>query len=150
MRIVESVDVGDVLHLWDEWLGIARGSEFGVELDPDVLKTNMIQMIDTGGVLLLAIDDDDKTVGFFAVSPIQSAFSRQMIAAETMWYASENKKHVGVKLLAAAIEWAKLNGCDHLMLAASRLASGMHDAVCKFCEKIGAKQFETVYLLEIK
>ena len=150
MRIVETKDIATVRSLFDAWLRIAHGEEFGLDIDKDVTDTNLQTLLSNGGVLLVAHDDEtDEAVGFFAISPMASAFGSQMIAAETMWFALPNQQKAGVELFKAACDWAVANDCTHLMICASRLASDLHDKVCGFCERAGAKKFETVYLMEV-
>ena len=148
MKIVETKDITTIRPLYDAWLEIAHGEEFGIDLDPVVADTNMQTMLQAGGVLLVAYDEEDP-VGFFALSPMPSAFGKQSMAMETMWFALPNAHKAGPALFKVARQWAKANNCSHLMISGSRLASEMHDKVCHFCERIGAKQFETIYLLEI-
>jgi len=148
MKIVETKDITTIRPLYDAWLAIANGEEFGLDLDPVVADTNAQTIIESGGSLLVAYDEDDSPVGFFALSPMPSAFGRQLLAVETMWFALPNAQKAGLALLKEARLWAEENGCSHLMISGSRLASDLHDKVCSFCERIGAKQFETVYLME--
>ena len=150
MRIVESKDVADIRSLAKEWLKIANGEEFSMDLYYDIAAENMASLIKSGGTILLAYEDDeDIPVGFFALSPMQSFFGRQLIAMETMWFCLPNAHRAGPALLRAAKKWAVENGCSHLMVSGSRLASDLHDKVCHFCERSGGKQFETVYLMEV-
>ena len=150
MRIVESKDANDIRMLAEEWLKIANGQEFNLDLDYDVSIDNLAVVLQSGGTILLAYEDDeDIPVGFFALSPMQSFFGKQLIAMETMWFCLPNAHRAGPALLRAAKEWAIEKGCSHLMISGSKLASDMHDKVCHFCERSGGKQFETVYLIEV-
>ena len=149
MRIVESKDAAEIRPLYDAWLSISKGVEFGLDIDVDFTDENLQKILVTGGSLLVAYDDEDKPVGFFAISPIQSFFGRQMIAMEAMWFCLPNAHRAGPALLKEARQWSKEHGCSHLMISGSRLASDMHDSVCHFCERVGGKHFETVYLMEV-
>ena len=148
MKIVETKDITTIRPLYDAWLAIAHGEEFGLDIDPDVADANMQALCGTGGILLVAYEEEDP-VGFFAMSPMASAFGNQTMAMETMWFALPNTHRAGPALLKAAYQWAKENKCSHLMISGSRLASELHDKVCRFCEKVGARQFETIYLMEV-
>ena len=150
MKIVETKHVSVIRPLYDAWLEIANGEEFGLDLDPAVTDDTMRTLLESGGILLVAYDDNDIPVGFFAVSPMPSAFGKQIMAAETMWFALPSAPRAGFALFKAAKKWAAENNCSHLMVSGSRLASELHDKVWHFCERLGAKHFETVYLLEIK
>ena len=149
MRIVETKDVEAIRPLYDAWLSIANGEKFGITIDPVVADANMQTLCCAGGSLLVAYDEDDMPVGFFALSPMPSGFGDQIIATETMWFALPNMHGVGPALFEAACAWTKANGCSHLMTTASKLASDLHDKVGRFCLHAGSKHFETIYLLEI-
>ena len=112
MRIVESTDVETIRPLYDEWLKIANGAEWGVELDPDVTSANMQKLVEADGVLLVAYEDDQPT-GFFAISKIPSTFGKQWIAVEAMWFALPNAHMAGPSLLKAAQRWTASHGCCH-------------------------------------
>ena len=149
MRIIDTQDVETIRPLYAEWMKIANGAEFGLDIDIEYAEANLQAVLKVGGSLLVAYDDTNSPVGFFAVSPMPSFFGKQMTAMELMWFCLPNAHRAGPALLKAAKKWAVEHNCSHLMLAGSRLASDMHDAVCHFCEKVGAKHFETIYLLEI-
>ncbi len=148
MRIIETKDVMAIRPLYDDWAAIANGQKFGLDIDIEYADANLQKLLLAGGTLLVAYDAD-QPVGFFSISPMQSFFGRQTFAMETMWFALPSSPRAGLLLFKEAIKWTESHGCSHLMLSGSWLASGMHDAVCRFCEKVGAVQFETVYLLKI-
>jgi hypothetical protein len=148
MKIVETQDVTTIRPLYDAWLAIANGEEFGIDIDPAVAEVNMQTLCEAGGTLLVAYDED-APVGFFALSPMPSAIGNQTMAVETMWFVLPNSHLIGPALFDAARERARDKGHSHLMVTASRLASDLHDKVGRFCMQAGSKHFETVYLLEI-
>ena len=53
-------------------------------------------------------------------------------------------------MIDAAQAWARAHGCSHLLFNASRLASGLHDDVCRVYEHKGMKPFETTYIVGIE
>ena len=149
MRILETKDINTIRPLYDAWASIAHGDDFGLDIDLEVADANMQKLLSLEGALLVAYGDDDKVEGFFALCPMPSFFGKQTIAMETMWFALPNAHRAGPALFKAARKWTKENGCSHLMVSGSKLASDLHDKVCLFCERAGANWFETVYLLEI-
>ena len=46
--------------------------------------------------------------------------------------------------------WAKENGCSHIIMTASNLASEMYDKVCNLYQRMGMELFETSFIQEIK
>jgi hypothetical protein len=100
------------------------------------------------GALLLAYDGVE-LVGFFSVFAAKSSVSEQGIAVETFWFARPNRKMAGPVLFRAAKDWAQNHGCTHLIVSGSRLASDLHDKVCKFCEAVGMQPFETSYIVRL-
>ena len=154
MKIIETKDVTTIRPLHAPWMQMMNGKEFGIMVDPGVAEERLRSILESGeGTILVAykLDDDaeDVPVGFFAVISVPSFFGEQKIALELLWFALPNAMTAGPRLLKAAMRWTEEHGCSHLMLSGSRLSSDMHDKVCEFCEKVGAKPFETVYLLRV-
>lgn len=146
VRIDESKDVTKVRTLLGQWEKICHGSQFGLAVSVAGVERDLQARLDLGdGVLLIAYDGIEP-VGFFAVFKGKSSLSDQTLAVETFWFALPNRKLAGPALFHAAKAWAKSHGCTHLVVSASRLASDLHDKVCSFCEKVGMKPFETVYI----
>lgn len=149
MRIDESQNATLVRPLLERWSEICRGAEFGLDFSVDGVERDLQARLDLGdGTLILAYDGIE-LVGFFAVFKTKSSLSEQPIAVETFWFAVPNHKLAGPALFHNARLWAKNHGCTHLVVSGSRLASGLHDKVCSFCERVGMKPFETVYIGEV-
>jgi len=148
LRIVETKDMAAIRPLYDAWLSIANGEEFGLDIDSDVADVNGQTLCSAGGTLLVAYDKQDP-VGFFALSPVPSAVSKQTVVVCTFWFALPNANLVGPRLIEAAKDWTARNGYSHLLLSGSKIASDSHDKICRYCERVGAKHFETIYLLEV-
>ncbi len=149
MRIEESQDVALLHPLLRHWEKICHGDAFGLEVTVAGVEQDLQARLDLGNGTLLLAWDGIELVGFFAVSAVKSPLSGQQIAVETFWFALPNKKMAGPALFRAAQQWAKVHGCTHLIVSASRLASGLHDKVCSFCEKVGMKPFETAFICEV-
>ncbi|MCP5006526.1 MAG: hypothetical protein GY941_21690 [Planctomycetes bacterium] len=148
MRIAETKDVTIVRPLRDAWMQIANGQEFGLEINAEVFESKLRVML-KDGTLLVAYDESDKPIGFFAVTVVESSLSYQKIATELYWFALPSVCGAGPRLYEAARQWAADNDCVRLMICASRLGSDLHDKVCNFCERQGGSVFETVYMMEV-
>ena len=147
MKIVESINIYDVRPLFQDWIEQSRGDEFGLIMCLDDLDESLQQLVHQGGVLLIAYDQDSP-VGWLALSQVPSFSGPQMIAYVTFWYSSNRSKLAGPRLMDAAKNWAVSHDCSHLFVGASRLASNSHDSICRYMERTGAKQFETIYIWE--
>ena len=62
MRIVETKDVTEIRPLYDAWLLIANGDEFGLDIDIKFAESNMQKMLSADGSLLVAYDDGGEPV----------------------------------------------------------------------------------------
>jgi GNAT superfamily N-acetyltransferase len=98
---------------------------------------------------VLVLMDGDEPVGLLGIFATNSFLGRQLMALEKYWYVMRSKRLAGYMLINAAQEWAKEHRCSHLIMSASRLASGMHDKVCKFYRSRGFKDFETSFIIEV-
>ena len=148
MRIEYSDNVEDVRPLLEHWEKVCRADEFGLTATIDDVMADLQQWLhNMPGTLICAYDDD--VVGFLAVFAVKSTCGSDTIALEKYWYADPNFKLVGPRLFLEAKNWTVLNGCSHLLVAASNLSSDHHDNVVKFCERQGMKLFETSYICEV-
>ena len=171
MRIDESQDASLLRPLLERWLKICHGSklssipvdklvfddyglmdeddEFGLTVSVEGVEQDLQARLDLGDGTLLLAWDGVEPVGFFAVFKVKSSLSDQFVAIETFWFAVPNHQLAGPALFHRAKLWAKDNGCTHLIVSASRLASDLHDKVASFCERVGMKPFETVFISEV-
>jgi hypothetical protein len=74
----------------------------------------------------------------------------QKLAVEKYWYVEKQYRIGGIQLLKQGYIWAKENGCSHIIMTASNLASGMYDKICNLYQRMGMELFETSYIQEIK
>lgn len=145
MKIEQTQDVEKIRGIAAKWSAECNGSVFGLTVDTDeALRDLAIWLDHAPGTLLLAYDGAELT-GFFAVFAVKNFLGREMLALEKYWYCLPNKVRAGPALFEAAVLWSKQNGCSHLIVSASNLASDLHDKVCKFCERMGMQVFETAY-----
>jgi GNAT superfamily N-acetyltransferase len=149
MRIERSHDVGKVRALCERWQSECNGEAFGLIVRADDALSELDRWLDGAtGTLLLAYDGTE-LVGFFAVFAVDSFLGNQTVALEKYWYALPNRVKAGPALFRAAKQWAGENGCSHLLVSASNLASDSHDKVSRFCEGMGMKKFETSYIEQV-
>jgi hypothetical protein len=151
VRVEQTQDVERLRGFFDVWTQTAHGDEFGIDIDTDSILAQIDMRLTFGkGVILIAIDSNDNPAGFFVVETYASGLGgKQTFAGESFWFALPNRVMAGPYLAKAAKKWAKENGCSHLTISGSRLASDLHDKVCNFCERMDMKPIETVYITEV-
>jgi hypothetical protein len=148
MRIEQISDVEQLRSLGQCWMLEQNGDDFGLDIDLETIMADLDRWIQAEGTIFIAYDGV-QPVGFFAVFAVPSFLGKQKIAIERYWFAIPGFSVAGPRLYCEAVRWAKENNCSHLIINASRLASAMHDKVCLFLEKNGAKPFETSFILEL-
>jgi len=135
----------------EDWANTASDNEFGVDVDADSHLSDLRGLIcgSTSGLIVLL--KENQPVGYIGLKVMQNPIGHQLIANEHYWYVLPEYRGMGsMKMLKAAMLWAKLHNCSHIILNASRLASEMHDKVCLLYDKLGMKLFETSYIKEIE
>lgn len=152
IKIATSIDdIEDLMPVALEWKKTCNGSQFGIDLLPVVHFADLASLVERDDAdLFLLLNEKNKVIGYMGITSFNSPLGDQKIVQEHYWYVSGNNRGHGTMLLIrAAKEWAKEHGCSHIIFNASNLASGMHDKLCKFYERIGFKKFETSYIKEI-
>lgn len=154
MRIVQTNDVSVIEPLAKKWHDVSNAVAFGLKvIMEDVLNDLDVWLESYPGTIIVAMEDPEYDppfpVGFFAVFAVKSFLSNDLVALEKYWFSDPESHKAGVYLYKAALKWAADNGCTHLILSASNLASDQHDKVCKFCEAFGMNKFETSYIVKV-
>jgi hypothetical protein len=147
IRIEYTTDAECLREIGSRWLASSNADYFGLHTSMDVILADMQSFLDVGSGAVILAKDEKGIVGFFAVAQVQSILGNQAVAIEKYWY-SENKIS-GVRLFHEGLSWARKQGCSHLIVAASNLASDQHDQVCLFCQREGMRLFETAYIREL-
>ena len=153
MKVVICKDnIEQLRPLAEKWLAECNASAFGLKAEVNKHLDNMwnftVGMPDCD--LLLLINDKEQVVGYMGLIIFISPLSDQKIANEHCYYVRpESRGAGGLRLLIEARKWAKSNGCSHLIMNASNLASDMHDKVCKLYQKMNMRKFETSYIAEV-
>lgn len=130
------------------WLA-DHGEDFGLDVDIDSVAIHLKGILKAGGVILAAIRNQE-VVGFLPLMRIPSYMGRNDIALEQFWYVIPEHTGVGYALLRRAKIWAQAQGCSHLIMTASNMASEMHDEVCRFYERTGFRKLETNYICDLR
>lgn len=133
-----------------EWRRTCCGEAFGLEVDVDTHLAELNELIVSEGKDLLLLSDGETVVGYMGICKFRNPLGQQFIANEQYWYVLEGRRGKGsVLLLHAGRTWAKEHGCTHLLMNASKLASKLHDSVCRLYERMGMLRFETSFIQEI-
>lgn len=136
--------------LIERWAREANGAAFGLSIDVDRVLLDLQAMIDgqASDVLILVVDG--VIAGLMGLHAFESPTGPQMIANEHYWYVAQEKRGRGsLEMIDAAKAWARAKGCTHMLFNASRLASDLHDDVCRVYEHKGMKPFETTFIARI-
>ncbi len=151
MRVVEATNIDCMKHVALEWKETCNANDLGVTMDPEVYFKKLSTLIDRDdAALFLLLSPMNTVIGYVGVESFYSPLDNQKIANEHHFYILEANRGTGaMRLVHAVQEWAKENGCTHIVMTASNLASGLHDKVCKFYEAIGMSKFETSFICQL-
>lgn len=152
MKVVKAKteDLESLKNIAYEWRDSCKAKEYGIELDSEEYFNKLSNLIKRDDSDLLLLMKKNEVVGYMGLIYFQSPLGKQLFTNEHFWYvAGKHRGHGTMKLIRAAKEWAKNKGCSHRIMTASCLASGMHDRLCKFYEKIGFRKFETSFIEEL-
>ena len=124
--------------------------DFGMEIDIEEHLDDLQNMIDSDTADLLVLGDPP--VGYMGLTTFKNPLGTELFANEHYWYIiPEKRRGMGtIRLMRAAQEWVISKGCTHILMTASKLASDLHDNVCKLYEKTGFEHFETTYIKRIQ
>lgn len=147
MMIKECTDAQSLQSIFEAWEAEYNGNAFDIQAEVNIAISHVHQLINTPHCVVLVLYDVDEPVGFMGVTIFSSPISDTKMATEHLWYVKpEFRGAKAIKMLDAAISWAKHRGCSHFLGNASMLASNLHDTVCKIYEGFGMKKFETTYI----
>lgn len=152
MRVIKAKieDIDKLRPVAIEWKDSCNGKKFGLEMTVRVHLSDLTKLVYRYDADLFLLLKEDEIVGYMGITCFNSPIGHQRIAEEHLWFVSgDNRGSCTMLLIRAAKEWAKEHSCSHIIFNASNLASGMHDKLCHFYERIGFKKFETSYIKEI-
>ena len=144
-------DVEALRPIAEAWQKEGLGNKFNLSMDVDEHLKDLNRMVcGTDSDLLVLFDANANPVGYMGLTTFTNPLGKEKIANEHYWYVLPEKRGIGsLRLFNRAIEWAKFTGCSHIIMNASKMASGLHDDICKLYEKLGMKKFETAFIKEI-
>ena len=152
MKVVKAKieDIEGLKEVVYEWRESCKIEDFGIDFNPETYFSHLVDMINDIDSELFLLLKKDKVVGYLGAVRFQSPLGNQNIANEHFWFVSGKHRGRGTLLLLKAFKkWSKEKGCSHFIMTASAMASGMHDRLCHFYERIGYRRFETSYIKEI-
>jgi hypothetical protein len=148
--VIYSADVSGLRPLVEAWSREADGTPFGVILSVDHVLADMARLVQGPRSILLVLLENGEPAGFMGLRVFPSPTGPQWIAQEHYWFVRpESRGRASLRLLKTARETVKAIPCSHLLLSASTMASEKHDKVCDLYKRLGAKKFETTYILEV-
>lgn len=139
-------NIEPIVPLMKEWEKIAAGNDCNYEVSFETVYEDLRATLQAIEGTILASSRDGEYTGFMVLLKMPSILGKQSIGVEKYWYG----KRDGVALFKEAEKWCRENGCSHLVMCASRLASELHDKVCRFYEKMGMRLYESTYIMEVK
>lgn len=149
-QVTQITDPQSIVPLLSRWQQETNGDGLGIELDMTHILSDIVRMMGAPNATILGLVRDDLVVGFMGIDAYPSPTGPQAIANEHYLYVASEYRGLGAaRLIKAARQWAQHHGCEKLLLNASRLASKEHDSVCRLYERLGARPFETTYIMEV-
>ena len=141
----EAEELRHIAEFWEQ----ESVADFGIEIDIKEHLNDLQDMINSDNKDLLVVGDPP--YGYMGISTFINPLGTELMANEHYWYIiPKRRRGMGaIRLMRAAQEWAITKGCSHLLMTASKLASDLHDNVCKLYEKTGFSHFETTYIKRI-
>ena len=135
-------------HIAEHWE--KEYNDFGFEMTMAEHLADLQDMIDSDNKDVLVLGDPP--VGYIGMTTFKNPMGDGLFANEHYWYIIPKRRSGGgaLRLMRAAQEWAVNKGCDYLLMTASKLASGLHDNVCKLYIKTGFEHFETTYIKRVR
>lgn len=150
MKVIALQDVSVLAPLAQAWLMEVNG-DFGIDIDVAAHLKDLQDFVNGEQSDVLGLETESGAIaGYMGVHWFFNHMGRGKFASEHYWYVHPDHRGVGsMRLMNAAMNWAKDKGCSHFLATASELASGLHDKVCRLYEKMGMKRFETTYICEV-
>jgi len=133
-----------------EWQKKASGNDFGITMDMPYHLADLQALISNDDTDLLALYSGDKIIGYMGIMLYRSPLGEQLLANERYYYVLPEYRGFGsLRLIKAAMDWAKTKGCTHIQFSVNKMASSMYDKTCKLYEKLGMKPFEMSFIKEL-
>jgi len=128
------------------WQQEARGNALGIDIDVERHLADLARLSADPHCLLLVLMQG-RPVGYMGMEFFASPVGKDIVANEHYWYVMpEARGRDSVMLLREARRFAREAGANYMLFNASRLASDLHDDVCRLYEHFKMEPFETTYL----
>jgi len=137
--------------LAEAWQKETNANDFGIKSD-DFGKylADLQDMAYATRGNLIVLYDEDEPIGYIGLRYFSNPMGDQVIANEHYFYVlPEHRGIASMRLIKTAKMTAQLRGCSHIIFNASKMASDLHDMVCKLYGKLGMKHWETSYICEL-
>ncbi|TSA56099.1 MAG: GNAT family N-acetyltransferase [Planctomycetaceae bacterium] len=150
MKTVILKDVSVLAPLAQAWL-MEVNNPFGIDIDVRTHLMDLQSLMDGNFSDVFGLQTTSgQIVGYMGIVRFENPIGKGYIGNEHYWYVHPDHRGSGsVLLIKAAMQWAKEMSCTHFMANASKLASELHDKVCKLYEKMRMQHFETSYMIEV-
>jgi GNAT superfamily N-acetyltransferase len=150
IRLATLEDLETVRKIAIEWQKEANGNDFGITMDMPYHLADLQALISNGDTDLLVLCSDNKIIGYMGIMLYRSPLGEQLVANERYYYVLPEHRGFGsLRLIKAAMEWAKVKGCTHIQFSVNKMASNMYDKTCRLYEKLGMKSFEMSFIKEL-
>ena len=150
MRIEQVQDVEILRPILAYRQAHSTAAEFGIETSMEQGLADLARAQELFAGAIFVCYDGPEAVGCLVVNAAPNFFGPQQIAVVKYWYAMPNTVTAGPSLMKAAFQWAKEQGCSHLLSNATEFfAVPKSDKVAHFYERIGMKLLERVYIAEV-
>jgi len=130
------------------WLTECKANDFGIVIEMPAYIDTVYKLIHHEDCDLMVMEFEDKIIGVMGLTSTKCPIGDQNIANALYWYTLPEHRGKGISFILEARRWARRKGCSHIIFNASKMASGMHDRVCRIYEGIKMKKFETSYILK--
>ena len=147
---VRMCKLGDIIKLkplLKRWQ--AEANSFNLDMDIDYFMVELHNMVssETCGVIILT-SKKDRPLGFMGLVQASPLSEKNKIMNEHYWYIEPEHRggRNSLLMINKALEIAKQMGCTRFSITASRIASDLHDKVCRIYERLGFEQYETAFM----
>lgn len=133
----------------EAWQREAQGNAFGIGTNVDGHLADLARLANSPTTALLVLVKG-APVGYLGIEFWPNPMGTELLANEKYWYViPEARGRDSIKLIRTAMQYAKAAGVFKMFFTASRLASEMHDKVCRLYEAMKMQPFETTYVASL-
>jgi hypothetical protein len=143
-------DIDALWHIASAWSKEGLFDSFGLSVAVDIHLDDLARLINSPDCDLIVAWEGETPIGYMGIVKFKSPIGTETIASEHYWYIlPQYRGRAALQFIRAAKSWAREQGCSHLQMTASRLASELHDQTCRIYEALRMKHFETTYICRL-